>query len=193
MASSREEGAHPVAARSGRQDGWRPAGQWGGGGRSWRPAAGLLGTRASSPLSSFPRKRESRCPGNAGVPPASGGCDPTVVRLRARRPRSQGAVRSQERRRMSEAHGRRSADRPAVGDLGGPRRMLWERRGLRTRASRPPSSFPRKRESKRPGNGVSRERGGEGGPDRTLGHGLLGTRALSGGPCARPRAPGEWA
>ena len=64
-----------------------------------------------------------------------------------------------------------------------------------------------------------RERGGEGGPDGTLGHGLLGTLvsrpqtnhggiataqcgrdarvprtpALPGGPCAHPEAPGEWA
>ena len=195
----------------------------GGRGRSCRSAEALLGTRASSPPSSFPRKRKSKCPGSAGVPPAN---EPRRGRnrpMRARRPRSQEAMRARERRRVSEAHGRCAAAQTVATDCGGRRRMLWERRVLWTRMPRLPSSFPRKRESKCPGNAcVSpagggsrawtrgtapapheeirirspgpaaglRERGGEGGPDRTFGHGVLGTRALPGGPCVYPEAPG---
>ena len=51
MASSREEGARPVAVRSDRRDGWRPAGQWGGVDRVFRRRASwerrVLRARAS--------------------------------------------------------------------------------------------------------------------------------------------------
>ena len=68
--------------------------------------------------------------------------------------------------------GRRPWKRPSLETA--PR---WERRVLRTRASRPPSSFPRSLCPRKrvAGIQVSWERGGEGSPDRTPGHGLLGT------------------
>ena len=74
----------------------------------WRPVAETgdrcLGNGASRPPRSFPRKRESRCPGNgapgnARVPPASNGCEPALVRMRAGRPPPCRARRVQDLRR----------------------------------------------------------------------------------------------
>ena len=164
MASSREEGARPVAVRSGRQDGWRPAGSVGGKGPIVQIGGGP--------------------PGNAGVKP------PFVIPAKA------GIQVSWERLCLARGGGSR----------------VW------TRGAAPaPHEEIRIRS---PGLAAGlRERGGEGGPDHTLGHGVLGTlvsrphwavvepprfvcrrdarvprrAVLSGGPCVYPETPGEWA
>ena len=128
----------------------------------------LAPVRASRPPWPLPRLqiRHSRESGNPCVLGTRAsrphGGEAPENRMRAGRPRSQEArvlreaVRAQERRRVSEAHERCAAAHAVAADRGGPRRMLWERRVLRRRASRPPSSFPRKRESRRPGNAAER-------------------------------------
>ena len=166
MASSREEGARPVAVRSDRRDGWRPAGQWGGVDRVFR--------RRASWERRVLRARASRLP--------------FVIPAKA------GIQASWERGRLARGGGSRAWTRGAAP---APHVEIW------IRSPGPAAGF--------------RERGGEGSPDRTLGHGLLGTRAsrphraaaeppwfvcgrdarvprtqaLSGGPCAHPEAPGE--